>query len=531
MKVYQCLILLLTVTFLFSCSNDNQVCTVDSLDSNLCILSGDGDSDVTLMDIDTLAFPNSSLFANQCTSEDATAEKMFLRSWSNELYLWYDEIIAQDPSNFSVTDYFDTLKTDELTASGAPKDQFHFWLPTDQYNDSNAGASFGYGIRWAINQSNGSRSIKVAYTEPTRAAALGAINRGDALVQIDTTRVDTTSNAGIQFLNDALFNAQPNQRYRFYFKRPDQTEYSTILTSGAFSFSPVNTALTLTHSSSRQLGYLAFHSFIASAERPLINVFSQFEQAGVDELVLDLRYNGGGLLFLASQLAYMIAGDSASRNKIFELSRFNIKHPLVNPVTLESIMPLPFYSRGIGFNNDVPVDFNLPSLNLDRVYVLSSDETCSASEAVINGLRGIDIEVILIGDTSCGKPYGFYPRDNCGKTYFSIQFEGVNNKGFGEYSDGFTPQNSLDFTAVGIPGCSVEDTINANLGDPDEVLFNQAIQLIEGGTCTARPVSQIPMKSLPLLRGLSSGQVNEVNAPSIELKRPAQIPGRIITRP
>ena len=59
-------------------------------------------------------------------------------------------------------------------------------------------------------------------------------------------------------------------------------------------------------------------------------------------------------------------------------------------------------------------------------------------------LRGIDIEVIQIGSTTCGKPYGFYGLDNCGTTYFTVQFRGVNAKGYGDYSDGFSPSNLAD---------------------------------------------------------------------------------------
>ena len=61
--------------------------------------------------------------------------------------------------------------------------------------------------------------------------------------------------------------------------------------------------------------------------------------------------------------------------------------------------------------------------------MLTGDNTCSASESIINSLRGIGVEVIQIGLTTCGKPYGFYPQDNCGTTYFSIEFKGVNAQG------------------------------------------------------------------------------------------------------
>jgi hypothetical protein len=73
------------------------------------------------------------------------------------------------------------------------------------------------------------------------------------------------------------------------------------------------------------------------------------------------------------------------------------------------------------------------------VFVLTSADTCSASESIVNGLRGAGVTVHLVGSTTCGKPYGFYPQDNCGTTYFAIQFQGVNFLGFGDYADGFTP--------------------------------------------------------------------------------------------
>ena len=73
-----------------------------------------------------------------------------------------------------------------------------------------------------------------------------------------------------------------------------------------------------------------------------------------------------------------------------------------------------------------PANTPLPTLNLNRVYIITGPGTCSASESVINSLRGVGVQVYLIGSTTCGKPYGFYPTDNCGTTYFTIQFRGEN---------------------------------------------------------------------------------------------------------
>jgi hypothetical protein len=78
------------------------------------------------------------------------------------------------------------------------------------------------------------------------------------------------------------------------------------------------------------------------------------------------------------------------------------------------------------------------------------------------------VQVYQIGSTTCGKPYGFYPADNCGTTYFSIQFRGENNAGFGDYTDGFSPANTGSGAGTLLPGCSVADDFNHELGDPAE---------------------------------------------------------------
>jgi len=124
----------------------------------------------------------------------------------------------------------------------------------------------------------------------------------------------------------------------------------------------------------------------------------------------------------------------------------------------------------------------LPYLGLSRVFVLTSGNTCSASEAVINGLRGVDVQVIQVGSTTCGKPYGFYPEDNCGTTYFSIQFQGVNQKAFGDYADGFVPAGA---GATGLPGCAMADDLNHALGDPQEARLAAALQYRSNQTCPA----------------------------------------------
>jgi len=117
------------------------------------------------------------------------------------------------------------------------------------------------------------------------------------------------------------------------------------------------------------------------------------------------------------------------------------------------------------------------------VYVLSTAATCSASESLINGLEGIDVNVVLIGTTTCGKPYGFYGTDNCGTTYFTIQFRGENDKGFGDYADGFSPFEGATTTGEPIDGCILSDDFSSLLGDPNEALYDAALTHIQTGAC------------------------------------------------
>jgi hypothetical protein len=225
-----------------------------------------------------------------------------------------------------------------------------------------------------------------------------------------------------------------------------------------------------------KVGYLLFNDHILTAEDALVSAIEQMRVANVGDLVLDLRYNGGGYLFLASQLAYMIAGPSRSLGQTFEKIQFNDKHTSIDPVTKQALTPVPFLST-------TRAGAPLPALNLARVYVLTGGTTCSASESIINGLRGVGVQVVQIGSTTCGKPYGFYPEDNCGTTYFTIQFKGVNAAGEGDYSDGFSPSNSPGIRGVSLPGCSVADDFSYALGDQNERLFKTALEQRQGLTC------------------------------------------------
>ena len=157
------------------------------------------------------------------------------------------------------------------------------------------------------------------------------------------------------------------------------------------------------------------------------------------------------------------------------------------------------------------------------MFVLTGPGTCSASEAVINSLLGIDIEVVLIGDTTCGKPYGSYPFDNCGTTYFTTQFRSANAKGFSDYPDGFSPANLVNSSGVAVSGCAVADDFSNALGDPEEARLAVALSYIEDGSCPSPDAVAIGTSGLSgksdTSKGTTSGTVSTSSAPGLAIGR------------
>ena len=113
----------------------------------------------------------------------------------------------------------------------------------------------------------------------------------------------------------------------------------------------------------------------------------------------------------------------------------------------------------------------LPLLNLSRVYVLTQPGTCSASELTINSLRGAGVNVVLIGNTTCGKPYSFIEKGNCNRAIYAIEGHVVNHQGFGDYQNGFAPT------------CTARDDLDHPLGDLNEGMLATALHHMQTGRC------------------------------------------------
>lgn len=414
-------------------------------------------------------------------------EKRWVRSYMDEAYLWFNEVPTVDPAlpafsntaavSTSLAAYFDALLTPARTPSGRLKDEFSFTFPTAEWNAlSQGGTTAGFGIEWAAISRIPPRDFRVAYVEPNTPAAQASVSRGMKLLSVNGTSIDDSTPAGVALLNEALVSPRSGTTYALGFQTLGGGTLSASVAAGTVTKVPVQNAQVLTVGAAK-VGYLTFNDHIAPAEGQLVAAFSNFAQQGVTDLVLDLRYNGGGFIYIASQVGYMIAGSARSANKVFERLRFSSKRTAdnndpANTFPFFDVTVAPFPNSGVARNQP------LPQLNLQRVFILSTDNSCSASESIINGLRGVDVTVHLIGSTTCGKPFGFIAKDNCGISYFPIEFQGTNDKGFGDFADGFAPT------------CTAADDFSKPLGDPTEGMLATALAYRASGACPAPDVVQ-----------------------------------------
>lgn len=397
-------------------------------------------------------------------------EKAWVRSWIDETYLWYPDVqglsaSTLNPNNYSTAqDFFAALKSPATTASGKPKDQYHFTMDTAAADaEFTMGQVISYGLEWKVVAPTPPRNIVVAYTTPGTGASMA---RGAQLLSVDGIDVvnDNTS-AGVTTMVNGLFPSTAGTHTFRVLDMGATLPRDVTLQASALTLKTVQNVKTLP-APHQNVGYMQFNKHLETSEAELIAGINQLKSANVTDLVLDLRYNGGGIGNIASELAYMIAGPSSTSGKTFNESHYNDKF---SATYTDAQRRMPFFSTTQGFSSTAGQA--LPSLGLSRVYVLTSSDTCSASELVINGLRGVGVQVHLIGHTTCGKPYGFEPTDNCGTTYFSINMFTSNQLGFGDYADGFAPT------------CTASDDLSHALGDTAEGVLKTALNYRDTGLC------------------------------------------------
>jgi len=200
-----------------------------------------------------------------------------------------------------------------------------------------------------------------------------------------------------------------------------------------------------------RVGYVFFRNFVQPSTAALNAAFHTLREAGAEELVLDLRYNGGGLLSVAQHLGGLIGGE-ATNDQVFVELFHNDKQQSRN-----SVLRFQRPAEAIGFT---------------RLVAITTRGSASASESVINGLRPF-LPVTLVGDTTFGKPVGQYGFDFCTRTLYPVAFEARNARGEGDYYGGI----HVD--------CAAADDLDDALGDPDEASLGEALAFLRSGHCTA----------------------------------------------
>jgi carboxyl-terminal processing protease len=376
---------------------------------------------------------------------DVPAQNAWLRNYMQSDYLWSGTAPNPEPAGYDTTQkYFAALL---FAGNGTqPKDRWSYVTETAAYNQFfNEGKSMGYGF--SVNGVERQLPLKVRYIEP-KSPAITALMRGDTIVSINgIAAADLVEKQDFSILSPA----KEGEKVTVVVDRNNGAGPQTItLTSATFELTPVPTNTLVTLPTGTPVGYIALKDFISQAEGPLISAITKIRAGGATDLILDMRYNGGGRIATANMLASLIAG-SSNRGKVFARLNYNAQRTSSN------------YDFKLSGSTDT---------GFTRVVVLTGSRTCSASELIVNGLKPYTT-VVTIGDTTCGKPFGFNPVNNCTSTYSAVNFESFNALGEGRYY-------------TGIPAtCRVADDFVGQLGSATEKLTAAALSYVQTGTCPA----------------------------------------------
>jgi carboxyl-terminal processing protease len=393
-------------------------------------------------------------------------QKAWLADYMDDWYFWYALSPRPAPGGFgSAESYFDALLYTGTSAS-FPADRWSYSQSTESFNRFYGdGATLGYGLAVAALEldRDPSRPLHVRYVEPLSPAAAQGVARGDRVISING-RAAADLIAADDF--DALTPANAGEALTLVLRR-NGSDRSVTLTAAVFNLTPVQGARVFTTTGGRRMGYVAVKDMVSQALNPLDTAFADFRAQGVQDLVLDLRYNGGGLVSVAAQVSSYVAGLRGDGRRFARLL-YNDKRQSTN-------QSFSFSQPGA-------------ALGVPRVFVLMGRRTCSASEQVINGLRGADVEVVAIGETSCGKPVGFNPAPNCGRTWSAVTFESVNHRNEGRYFDGFAPT------------CAVPESFTTPVGVAGDPLLAAASEAADTGFCPATSQSAQAQRAQILAR-------------------------------
>ena len=372
---------------------------------------------------------------------------------SQDWYLWNTQL----PATFSTAGYTDpagvmtAIRQYSIeTGFPAPVDKWSFAMKKTEWDQisggmssvassNNAAGDFGITVFFRAEG-----DLRVRLTEPNSPAGLQGIKRGWRINKIDGNT--NISNTNSQFIIDHIYKSTS---VNIGFTKPDGSMVDVQLQAAHYTDKPVYLD-TVINSAGGNIGYLVYNSFLGNINQTsaeYARVFNKFSAAGITNLIVDLRYNGGGYVALQQQLANYIINNSGTGN----------------------IMMRQIYNNNHIAENETVYFNKAGNLQLSKVYFIVSRSTASASELLINNLKPY-MDVRLIGNSNThGKPVGFFPIANGDWYVFPVSFKTVNKNGEGNYYGGFAP-NAL-----------VADGLDKDWGDVTESALASAIRNINGG--------------------------------------------------
>ncbi len=371
---------------------------------------------------------------NPNSGKDAKNE---LYKLMNEWYYWYDVMPQVDPEDYS--DPYELLEAMRYL----PDDHYSFVAPREYIENVMEGKYIGYGFAHKKDSEGNSRILFVYEDSPLYPYGVG---RGYIITKINGIVLDENSNIS------ALLGAnEVGVTNTLEFKSLTDSVFDVTIAKKEIQKNSVLYYDTL-HLNEKIIGHMVYEEFIEPSYDEFDETFTYFNSVGVDEMVVDLRYNRGGLTDVMTYLADLITGPSTDGQLFVKYEHNNKK---------------------TSYNVDILFEQQASSVDVSRVVFITSRGTASASEALINCL-GPYIDVKTVGDTTYGKPVGMYVFTYGDWAFLPIVFKIVNANGTGDYFFGIPPDSECP------------DDITRSFDDREEVCLKEALYYIENGSFPAR---------------------------------------------
>ena len=391
-----------------------------------------------------LLCPWSALAQSSPANCSTPSQNLWVRDQLNTYYYWYQHLPANvNPVRFSSPEaYLDAVRY-------RPIDNTYSYITTAAAND--AFFSDSQFIGFGFGQQTTTTEIRVLQVYGDSPALEAGLSRGDRITHVNGQSIESMVINGT--IGGAFGATEIGVAVEVTFVKPSGEQRSARMVKRLVTIPTVS----LTHVvevDGRKVGYLFFRNFVRPSAQALDEAFVALKAAGATELVLDLRYNGGGLVDVAVQLASLIGGTRTSGQVMINWIHNDRIGPIANRVTRF---------------NETPEH----ALNLQQLVVITTRSSASASELIVNSLRPY-IPVAVIGDTTYGKPVGQYSLEFCDKVLVPVAFSLRNANDEGDFFDGIAPT------------CTAPDDITHQLGDPAEGSYAEALTFLRTGACSPR---------------------------------------------